>query len=68
LDGTYEVALAQVLFPKICTYRSEGSKEICGPQRKKCFQIKVHFYVYETLSQLFLRLNNQFMATTFQAE
>ena len=68
LDGTYEVALAQVLFPKNWTYRNEGMIEICGPQRKKCFQIKVHFYVYETLSQLFLRLNNQFLSTTIQAE
>ena len=48
LDGIYEVALAQVLFPKNWTYRNEGMIEICGPQRKKCFQIKVHFYVYET--------------------
>jgi hypothetical protein len=62
------MALAQVLFPKNWIYRSKGSIEICGPHRKKCFQIKIHFYVYETLSQLFLRLNIQFMATTLQAE
>ena len=66
LDGNYEVALAQIIFPKNWKYREDGIIELSSP--KKSFQIKVQFLVYETLSHIFERLNNVFMSTGIQAE
>ena len=67
LDGNYEVALAQILFPKNWTYRNAGVMEVNSPRGKK-FQIKIQFYVYESLSQLFQRINNQIASTGSQVE
>ena len=66
LDGNYEVALAQILFPKNWKYRDDGIIELSNP--KKSVQIKVQFLVYETLKQLLVRLNNLFAASGIHAE
>ena len=55
------------MFPKNWTYRNEGRLDFIAP-RGKTFQIKIQFYVYESLSQFFQRINNLIVSTGIQVE
>ena len=54
LNGNYEVALAQIIFPKNWKYRQDGSILINHPERST--RINVEFYVWETISELINKL------------
>ena len=67
LEGNNEIALARILYPKNWTYRNEGMLDVIAP-RGKTFQIKIQFYVYESLCQLFQRIDNLIVSTGGQVE
>ena len=54
LNGNYEVALAQILFPKNWKYRPDGTILVSSPDGST--RIVVEFRVWETLTNLLEKL------------
>ena len=59
LEGNYEVALSEIMFPKNWKYREDGIIK-CIANGIATFYIRVEFFVYETATQLIQKLKKDF--------
>ena len=67
LDGTYEVAVVQVMFPKNWKYREDAAillYDFTVSSDKPVAEIKVEFFGYKTLTDLLSRLIQYIKLTT----
>ena len=58
LDGSYEVALAEILYPVSWKYRPDGRINISIDDMS--IDYKIEFFIYESLPDLILRINEDF--------
>jgi hypothetical protein len=58
LEGTYEVALVELLYPVSWKYRKDGRINIAVDDIS--IDYKIEFFIYEALPDLILRMNEEF--------
>ena len=66
LEGHYEVALVEIMYPLSCKYRTDGDIVLKYEETTVTFNVK--FYVYETLSEMVEFINDYFQTTKIQME
>ena len=64
LNGNYEVALAQIAFPKNWKYRPDGKVKITGPKVKG--ELTIQFLAHESFMNLINSLKRRFLLTGVQ--
>ena len=66
LNGNYEVALAQIMFPKNWKYKPDGKVKIVTPEFEST--ITINFLVYESLSEMLKNFSERCVTAGVEVE